>query len=153
MTAPGTRTRLRIALAWTALGLAVAAGLWRLPDAFGDAYREVRGLRTATPLERRLAAARGADIDTRVLLEADRLIPLDATFAVVTGPAVRVSTPVTLDAVPPSVAFWLLPRRRVPDAGSADWVVSYGADVDALGVEVARVVEVADGIAIAQVER
>ena len=97
--------------------------------------------------------ARGVDIDTRFLVEAERLIPAEGRYAVVTGPNVRTGNPVTLDAVAPFAGNWLLPRRRVLDPAEADWVLSYGGDLHALGLEYARIVEVTDGIELGEVTR
>jgi hypothetical protein len=141
------------AVALAALVLAVATALWRLPTAFGDVHDEVRELESAAALERELRGARGVDADTRVFVRARELVPADARYAVVTGPGVQVSTPVTLSAIAPFAGYWLLPRRQVREPGAADWILSYGGDLEALGLEYARVVEVAPGVALAEVRR
>ena len=141
------------AIALCALALAVGAGLWQLPSNFRGVIDEVRGLQSKSALERRFAVARGVDIDTRFLVEAERLIPAEGRYAVVTGPNVRTGNPVTLDAVAPFAGNWLLPRRRVLDPAEADWVLSYGGDLHALGLEYARIVEVTDGIELGEVTR
>jgi hypothetical protein len=141
------------AIALGALALAVGAGLWQLPFAFRGVVEDVRGLQAESALERRSAGARGVDIDMRVFVEAERLIPADARYAVVTGPNVRVGNPVTLDAVPPFAGNWLLPRRRVLDPAEADWVLSYGGDLAALGLGYSRIVEITEGIELGQVRR
>jgi hypothetical protein len=140
-------------VALVAFAVAIGAGLWQLPSAFRDAYREVGDLRTASTLERELGGARRVDVDTRVYVAAGDVIPADATYAVVTGPHVQVSNPATLHAVAPFAGYWLLPRRRVHDPRAADWIVSYGGDVRALGLEYVTVVDVAPGIALALVRR
>jgi hypothetical protein len=149
MAEPGARG----AVALCAFALALGAGLWHLPSAFLDVYREVGDLRSATALERQLNGARRIDVDTRVFVEARRLIPADARFAVVTGPKVNVSNEATLHAVAPFAGYWLLPRRRLVDPSTADWIVSYGGDLDALGLEYASVVEITRGVAVAKVRR
>jgi hypothetical protein len=143
----------RVLVALTALALALASGLWHLPDAFRGVYREVGALRTTATLERQLNGARRVDVDTRVFVEARRVLPLDAQYAVVTGEQVDVSTPVTLSAVAPFAGYWLLPRRRLVDPGTADWILSYGGDLAALGLEYVRILEVAPGITLAEVRR
>jgi hypothetical protein len=149
MAEPGARG----AVALSAFALALGAALWHLPDAFLDVYREVGDLRSATALERQLNGARRIDVDTRVFVEARRLIPEDARFAVVTGPRVDLSNEATLHAVAPFAGYWLLPRRRLVDPATADWIVSYGGDLDALGLEYASVVEITRGVAVAEVRR
>jgi hypothetical protein len=150
--------RLRDAPAWGAVALcafavAIGTGLWHVPGAVRAVYRDVGELRTATALDRQLSGARSVDVDTRVFVEARRLIPSDARYAVVTGPNVNVSNSATLAAVRPFAGYWLLPRRRLIDVSEADWVVSYGGDLSALGVEYVRIVEVARGLAVAEVRR
>ena len=136
-----------------ALAVATSTALWHFPGAFLTVSRDAGDLRSASALERELMGARGFDVDTRVFVEARRLIPEDATYAVLTGPDVQVSTPTTLPAVAPFAAYWLLPRRQLPFPSEADWVVSYGGDIRTLGLEYARVVEVASGIAVAEIRR
>lgn len=141
------------AAAFGAMALALGTGLWHLPEAFRSADREADELAAASALERELRGARGVDVDTRVFAEARRLIPEKARYAVVTGPNVQVSNDVTLDAVAPFAGYWLLPRRQAPDLSGADWVLSYGGDLGALGLEYARVIEVSPGVALAEVRR
>jgi hypothetical protein len=141
------------AVAVVALGLAIGTALWRLPDTFRDLNDEVHGLETSSVLDRELAGVRRVDADARVFVDARRLIPPDARYAVVTGPGAQVSNAVTLPAIAPFAGYWLLPRRQVPDAHGADWVLSYGGDLGSLGLEYERVVEIAPGIAVAKVKR
>jgi hypothetical protein len=140
-------------VALCAFALAILAGLWHLPGAYLTVFREARDLRSANPLERQLNGARRVDVDTRVFVEARRLMPADARYAVVTGPGVDVSNAATLHAVAPFAGYWLLPRRRLVDPSTAEWIVSYGGDLDAVGLEYARVVDIAPGIAVAEVRR
>ena len=140
-------------LALLAFVLALGAGLWQLPGAVRDHYRAIGDLQGATVLDRQLGGARSVDIDVRILVEASRLIPADARYAVITGPNANVSTPITLSAVPPYAGYWLLPRRRLPEASAdADWIVSYGGDLDGLGLSYSRIEQVAPGLEIAEVE-
>jgi hypothetical protein len=136
-----------------ALALAIATTLWKLPGTFREINDEVRGLEAAGALERQLAGVRRVDADTRVFVRARRLIPPGARYAVVTGPNVQVSNAVTLPAIAPFAGYWLLPRRQVPYAADADWVLSYGGDLSTLGLEYGRVVEVSPGVALAEVRR
>jgi hypothetical protein len=139
------------AVALCAFAIAIGTGLWHLPDAFRTVYRDVGALRSTSELDRELNGARRIDMDTRILVEARRLIPADARYGVVTGPNVNVSNLVTLAGVGPFAGYWLLPRRKVLDVSAADWIVSYGGDLGALGLEYARVVEIAPGLTIAEV--
>lgn len=140
-------------IALGAFGLAISTALWDFPGAFVGVSRDAEALRSASVLERELIGPRRVDVDTRVFIEARRLIPERETYAVVTGPNVEVSTPATLFAVAPFSAYWLLPRRRLRNPSEAEWVVSYGADLRRLGLDYVRVVDVAPGISIAEVRR
>ena len=154
---PAFKTRIRgrvsQSVALGALALAVALALWHFPGAFSKVSRDTGGLERAGALDRRLAGARNVDVDTRVFVEARRLIPEQAAYAVVTGREADVSTPVTLAAIRPFAAYWLLPRRQLADPAEADWVVSYGGDLRRLGLSYRRVVEAAPGIAVAEIRR
>jgi hypothetical protein len=141
------------AAALLALGIAIAAALWQIPEAFRDRRDAVQALRGTTALERELRGARGVDVDTEVLVRARGLIAPDERYAVVTGPNAPVSNAVTVHAVAPFAGYWLLPRRQVQDPSEADWVLSYGGDLSATGLEYGRVVGVAPGIALAEVRR
>jgi hypothetical protein len=83
-----------------------------------------------TPQERQLVSAYGVDISREFLAAALRLLPRDATYAVVTGPNVQVSTPITLSALPPYAQSLLLPRRRHAffDADT-EYLLCYGCDL------------------------
>jgi hypothetical protein len=85
-----------------------------------------------TPSERQLVSAYGLDISRDFLAAAISLLPRDATYAVVTGPNVQISTPLTLSAVAPYAQSLLLPRRQRPffDA-ETEYLLCYGCDVDA----------------------
>jgi hypothetical protein len=141
------------AAALAALALAVGTALWRLPDAFRSLNDEVQGLQTASVVERELAGVRRVDADPRVFVVARDVMPSDARYAVVTGSGAEVSNAVTLPAIAPFAAYWLLPRRQVADVHAADWVLSYGGDLQSLGLQYERVVGVAPGIALAEVRR
>jgi hypothetical protein len=143
----------RRAVALCAFAVAIAVGLWHLPGAFREGYRDLGALRSAGTLDRQLNGARRVDVDTRLFVEARRLIPPDASYVVVTGPNVDVSNSATLAAVRPFAGYWLLPRRRLLEPSAADWVVSYGGDLGALGLAYDRVVEIAPGLVVAEVQR
>jgi hypothetical protein len=135
------------------LAIAVAYGAWRAPALLRAIHDEGTALAALSETDRVEAAARSVDIDMRLLRAAERVIPPDASFAVVTGDGVDVSAPVTLTAFPAYAAYWLLPRRALLDPGEADWIVSFGGNLDALGLRYARVVEVAEGMRLAEVAR
>jgi hypothetical protein len=135
------------------LALAMLTALWEIPETFRDIRDTTQGLQAASALERELRGARGADADTEVFVRARQLIPADARYAVITGPNAQVSNVVTLPAIAPFAGYWLLPRRQVRDPANADWVLSYGGDLAALGLVYERVVDVAPGVALARVRQ
>lgn len=99
---------------------------------------------------RALAPAARYRLDTRLFLDAERAIPRDATYAVVTGggvPSRRVRA-----AERALLAYWLLPRRVVA-ARSGAWIVSIGGDLRSLGLRYARVIHVGPGRELAEVRR
>ena len=138
-------------------GLAVAVVLvvvaWRAPGAIHDADSGARDLAAMPEDERDFLGARSADVDTRIFVLAARKIPRDATYAVITGNKVGVSTPNTLYAVAPFARYYLLPRRQTPEPNAADWIISFGGDLDALQLTYAERDEVTPGIELARVAR
>ena len=141
------------------VGLAAAAAaavvaLWHAPGELRNVWREARNASAESELERRLVPARVVGLDRlEIFLAARRLIPPDATYYVEPGERAPVSSPNALDWVRPFATYWLLPRRRTDELGEAQWILSYGGDLQALGLDYARVVGVDDGFALAEVRR
>ena len=136
-----------------AVVVVVAVVAWRAPAALRSVERQASDLAAMRVEQRDLLGARAADVDTRLFVEARRRIPTNATYAVVTGPNVEVSIPSTRDAVAPFSRYYLLPRRQVPYPASADWVLSFGGDLDALGLRFTERYSIAPGIDLARVAR
>lgn len=141
------------ALLWLALLAAVGVGLWRIPGAFRSSQQAVDTVRGLTPVERTLLPARSFDISTELFVAAAKDVPADATFYVATGTkGIDVSNEFVLPKTPIFAAYWLLPRRETNDPQQADWVLSYGADLSALDLEYARVVDAGPGQQLAEVQ-
>jgi hypothetical protein len=141
------------ALLWLALLAAVGVGLWRIPGALRSSQRAVDAVRGLTPAERSLLPARSFDISTELFVAAAKDLPADATFYVATGTkGLDVSNEFVLPKTPIFAAYWLLPRRETNDPQQADWVLSYGADVNALGLDYSRVIDVGPGQQLAEVQ-
>lgn len=138
-----------IGVAVVALTLAVV--VWKAPSEIRHVNDQARELRALPKAQRNLLPARSADVDTRVFVEARHLIPRNATYAVITGPKIAVSTPNTLAAIAPFSRYYLLPRRQMQDPQQAQWVLSFGGDLDALGLRYSRRVPVLDGVELAEV--
>lgn len=133
--------------------VAVAVGAMHLPVALWRVRAEIRQLEASQPLARELRGASYVGVDTRVFVAARRLLPKDATYAVLTGPDAPAPTPATLDAVRPFAAFWLLPRHQTADPRRAEWVVSYGRPLAHSNRDYERIHDVAPAIWIAEVRR
>ncbi|MEX2211326.1 MAG: hypothetical protein WD689_06130 [Gaiellaceae bacterium] len=86
-------------------------------------------------IERELYPTRGFGLNPTLLLRADALMPEDAVFHVVTGPGLLAGHA----AAPPFSAYWLLPRRATRDPRRADYILSFGGQIETLDVEVALV--------------
>jgi hypothetical protein len=136
-----------------ALVAAIGVGLWRLPGAFRSSQQAVDAVRGLTPVERSLLPARSFDISTELFVAAAQDLPGDATFYVATGNGIQVSNQYVLQKTPIFAAYWLLPRRMTRDPQQADWVLSYGGDLRALGLEYVRVIDVGPGQQLAEVRR
>jgi hypothetical protein len=99
----------------------------------------VDSARTSEPsvAKREQAPADAIGVPNDLLANAARVIPLDATYAVVVGQTPP--TPAPLDiGVPALVHFWLFPRRWRDDVHGVDWVVAFHQSSEALGVRVRR---------------
>jgi hypothetical protein len=138
---------------WLALLAAMGIGAWHVPAAFRASRDAVVAVRGLTPVERTLLPARSFDISTELFVVADQELPPGATFYVATGTGIDVSNPNVLPKTPIFAAYWLLPRRMTSDARQADWVLSYGGDLTALGLDYERVIDVAPGQQLAEVRR
>lgn len=138
---------------WLAFAAAVGVAAWRIPAAFQEARQAALGVRGLTPAERTLLPARSFDISTELFVAAAQHVPPNAKFYVATGDGIEVSSSIVLPKTPIFAAYWLLPRRMTADARQADWVLSYGGDLTALGLDYVRVINVAPGQQLAEVRR
>ena len=128
-----------------AFSVAAIATLTRIPEVFQAAKPE-----PISASKRALAPATFYHLDARLLIDAAREIPRDATYAVVTGN--RVSSRFVRVAERTLLPYWLLPRRRI-DVHSSEWIVSIGGDLQSLGLRYARVVRIGHGTELAEVRR
>jgi hypothetical protein len=146
----GQRARLLPGLALLAL---LVVCVWRLPETFRELRLDVGTARHWSASEREAAPARSIGVPENVLPRAAELIPPSATFEVVTGPNVEADSPLALAGIRPLAASTLLPRRLSGDPVSADWVLSYGGDLEGLGLRFRRLVTLAPGVTLAEVDR
>jgi hypothetical protein len=143
-------TRERLA-GFALLALVVAMVAWRVVPAFRWVDEQAESNRGVSRLGRELAPARSVDIDPRPIERAGELIPADATFAILVAEDYPFTHEISALTLPAWAGYRLLPRRRVTDAASADWVISYGADLAPHSVFPIRTVDLGLGVTLAQV--
>jgi hypothetical protein len=149
----GARAQPRRLLAGIALVALLGVCAWQLPDTFRDLRLEVGTARHWNDAERLGAPARYLGVPEQVLPRAEQLIPPTATFEVITGPDVEADSPLALAGIRSLAASTLLPRRQTGDPATADWVLSYGGDLDRLGLRFRRQETLAPGVILAEVRR
>jgi hypothetical protein len=133
--------------------VAGAVGLWHVPGELRDAWGQIRNATAQPELERRLLPARIAGLeDTAIFLRAVEEMPPGAIYYVDVPTSDPEHDP-ALDWVRPFATYWLLPRRRTDELGEAEWILSYGGDLTALGLRYSRVLRVGDRLALAEVRR
>ena len=98
--------------------------------------------------EKELAPARSVDLDPAPIERARALIPANATFAVAVSDRYPFTYEISRTSVPTFASYWLLPRRYLQEARSAEYVVSYGVDPGTLGVRVAGTTELGAGVTL-----
>jgi hypothetical protein len=114
----------------------------------------VDSARTSEPsvAKRELTPADAIGVPNDLLVNAQRVIPLDATYAVVVGQTPP--TPAPLDiGVPALVHFWLFPRRWFGEIAGADWVIAFHRSSESLGVPVEREIGLSEAANAVEVGR
>lgn len=145
------RPRLSAIAWWVIVGALTLTAIWEVPDQARRLRSDVEVGRGRDVLYRELQPARTVGLpDLRVFLAAERVIPRDDTFFVVTGSGAAIKDPLVLRWVRRFARYRLLPRRLVSDARSADWIVSYGGEIPR-GVRAERVIDVGPGIRLIEV--
>jgi hypothetical protein len=84
-------------------------------------------------------------------LVAERVIPRRDSFFVVTGRRGTGTDARALRWARPFARYRLFPRRLVRRPRDADWILSYGGDLGALGLRFGRIVSAAPGVQLAEV--
>lgn len=137
--------------AWALLALVLAAVAIRVFSAFTWVADETERTEGLTRLQRELAPARAVDIDPRPLERAAAVIPPDSTFAILVGDGYPFTHEISGQTLPAWAAYRLLPRRRVADASTADWVISYQEELAPHNVVPRRTIDLGLGVTLAQV--
>ena len=148
---------LRIAGAACALVLLAAFGAAAREgyDAFPARAADGDATKGLSDLDRHFLPLRAYDIDVDAHRLALEHIPLDATYALVTGPDTVVSSALVLSKVDALAPWAFLPRRRV-DPAQAQWIVSYGVKAGTgplAGIRFARVYDTGNGRWVGEVQR
>jgi len=110
--------------------VAIAVLVYELPHAVRSLGREADANAALSFADREVAGGNSILVDQFAAYEARGLIPPNETFRVVTGPNLKETTPLTLQAVSPWLNYFLMPRRQT---GDAPWIVCYGCDASKLG--------------------
>jgi hypothetical protein len=141
----------QLAAAAAALIAAVAliSAMRELPKSVRASEAQVSENAPLSTLERELAPTRAFALSPSLVLRAEEVLPENAVFYVATGEGLASGH----DAAAPFSAYWLLPRRHTADPRRADWILSFGADVSQLGVDVDVVDDLGDGGKLLKVRR
>lgn len=138
-----------LASAAAALLVAVAllAAVKQLPRSLSSEQAQVETNAGLSNLDRELAPAHAFDVHESLAVRAADVMPRDAVFYVATGAGAGSV------AAPSFYAYWLLPRRRTTELGSAGWIVNFGADATKLGVKFDVVADLGGGAQVLKVHR
>jgi hypothetical protein len=147
------RGRPAVLAAYLTLVAACLTAAWHFPVALWRLHVEVEDLSALSKTERELRGPRYVGVDTDVFVAARRVIPERSVYLVAVGERTPRNSQAALDAVPRFAAWWLLPRRQTRSLDRADWVIAYEVDPKSFGVRLARVVNVDDGVVVAQIRR
>lgn len=148
----GRRLRRRPLQALVLAGLAAAVGLagWKLPGSVQRLdNREAVGVRR-TAAERALPAAELYGFQAATFERLAALLPRGAVYAIAMP---RRGADLASLAFPGLAADYLLPRRRTDDGRLARYVVAFGVRPASLGLPLASVVRVGDGVEVGEVAR
>jgi hypothetical protein len=137
----------RLSVVYLVVGTLLIAA-WQLVDSLSFLQGRLEDARAVQPEHRSIAPALYLDMSRDFVLRARDLLDEDATYAVVTGPNVGVSSELVLPAVGGFMPYALLPRRQVPRE-DAEWLLCYGCEPSIL--RGASVGWAADGLAIVRV--
>ena len=110
--------------------VAIAVLLYEVPHAVHTLGSEAHANASLSFADRDIAGGNSILVDQLAAYAARGLIPPNDPFSVVTGSGLKVTTPLTLQAISPWLNYFLMPRRQV---GGAHWVICYGCDPSKLG--------------------
>ena len=144
---------MRLIVAWSVVAACALSALSSLPTQLRHTHSDIQIGTTRSRAERLEQPARTVGLsDLRVFETAARIIPRNADYLVVIGPKAGISDRSVLSWVRPYARYSLLPRKLVGDRRKAQWVISYGGDLDQLGLHYGRVVRVGRGLSLAKID-
>jgi hypothetical protein len=85
--------------------------------------------------DREFGGGNGVVLDQQAAYAAEALIPVPATYRLLTGSGVKEPTSLTLPFVESWFRYFLMPRRPADDA---KWIICYGCDISRLGGKYTR---------------
>jgi hypothetical protein len=121
------RTRGLLLIVWVTIALALIAGVFDLARGVREQARVVDRNAAADAAGRNAGGAMSIDIDRGFVAAALAFVAQHGTYAIETGPAAEVSTPLTTRFLPTFLQGRLLPARLV-SPGRARWLLCYGCD-------------------------
>jgi hypothetical protein len=132
------------------LAVVVAMVAVRIGPAFRSGYDRFQETRELSRLSRELAPVRSADTDPQPIEAAAAVIPPRDTFAILVGEDYPFPNEGSRLTLPAWAAYRLLPRRRV-GADTAEWVISYDADLAANRVVPVSTIDLGEDVTLARV--
>jgi len=100
--------------------------------------------------DREFGGGNSLGVDKAAFYEARALIPREARYRLVTGPALDTSNPLTKPHIEEYARYFLMPRRP---AGDARWIICYGCDRSRLGRRFQVLWQNGSGIAVGRLRR
>jgi hypothetical protein len=130
--------------------LALIAAASQAPKIARDGWTNLTA-HTASTTDRQLAAVVYSQAPNSTFLTAAKIIPLNATYAVVYGQLPPNPTSDFKFAIPTLFQYWLLPRHYTRDIHKAQWVISWHHPSETLGVRYSEELPIGDDSNIVKV--
>jgi hypothetical protein len=144
----------RLTIAELAVLVAVVVAVAYIPHDARSVWRNWRNGSATPHAQRELAPAYDVGILAPTLItKAARFIPLDQTYYAIGGPNAPERSTDSISYVGLWATFSLLPRRETPRADQADWILSYGANLQSLGLTYRKIIRLGPGVQLAEVKK
>jgi hypothetical protein len=144
----------RLTIAEIAIVVALLVAVAYIPHDARSVWRNWRNGSATPHAQRELAPAYDVGILAPTLIgAAARFIPIDDTYYAVAGPSAPERSADSIPYVARWATFSLLPRRETPRADQADWILSYGANLQSLGLSYRKIIRLGPGVELAEVRK